>query len=161
MSQIEYRPGLLAYFQIPTSYWLELGLCGFGVTDTVGEIWTPHLDPEAETCITMAYLKDDVAQKIMDLPEENRDTAIIQRIEKVLPYFGSFVQGSMSFSWDESPFIKGTRSTAKFITLEELDILRGQDGRVHFAGEHLGSSYRGWMEGALESAHRVSSEIDA
>lgn len=160
MSKVEYRPGLLAYFQIPTTYWLELGLTGFGVTDTVGEIWTPHFDPKAKHCITIAYLKDSVAEEIMALPEDKRDEAIIARIENVLPEFSSFVQASMSFSWDETPYIKGTRSTSKFFSVKELDALRIPEGKIHFAGEHLGQSYMGWMEGALESASRVVGEID-
>jgi monoamine oxidase len=33
-------------------------------------------------------------------------------------------------------------------------------GRVHFAGDHA-STRPGWMEGALESAHRAVHEVQA
>jgi len=41
-----------------------------------------------------------------------------------------------------------------------IDTLGQREGRIHFAGEHT-SVYTGWMQGALESARRVTQEINA
>ena len=38
--------------------------------------------------------------------------------------------------------------------------LRQPEGRIHFAGEHT-SPWNGWMNGGLESGHRVAEEIKA
>jgi monoamine oxidase len=39
-----------------------------------------------------------------------------------------------------------------------LPVMRQTEGRVHFAGEHT-SLWTAWMNGALESAERVTREI--
>ncbi len=160
ISELEYRPGLLVYFEIPTEYWQTLGLSGFAVTDTVGELWSPGLDFKRETALTISYTKDDAARELLALPPDERIATVVRRIEEFLPDFHEFVLRSVSLSWDEDRLIRGTRSIAKFLSPAQLDLIRRPEGRIHFAGEHTASKRFGWMEGALESAHRVIAEIN-
>ncbi len=161
ISGLEYRPGLLVYFEIPTEYWQTQGLSGFAVTDTVGELWSPGLDFTRDTAITISYTKDEDAQELMALPQEERIATIAKRIEEFLPDFREFIQCSVSLCWDEDRLIRGSRSMAQFLSQDQMALIRRTEGKIHFAGEHTASLRLGWMEGALESAERVASEINA
>lgn len=159
ISLLANRPSLLVYFQMPTEYWTGQNLTGFGVTDTVGEIWTPILDPDSEMCLTISYTKDDAALELLAMPDEVRVATTVQRCAQFLPWFGDFVQKNVVISWDEDRLICGSRSTACYHSQSQMDAVRRAEGRVHFAGEHTASLQLGWMEGALESARRVTQEI--
>lgn len=159
ISDLEYRPGVLVYFEIPTEYWQTLGLSGFGVTDTVGEIWSPGLDPARATVITISYTKDKAARELMGLSQEERIATVARRMEEFLPDFREFIRRSVSLCWDEDRLIRGSRSMARFLNSKQLELIRRAEGRIHFAGEHTATMRLGWMEGALESAERVVSEI--
>ncbi|MFQ5499964.1 MAG: flavin monoamine oxidase family protein [Candidatus Zixiibacteriota bacterium] len=160
LSQLKYRAGMLIYFQIPTEYWLEQNLSGYGVTDTVGEVWTPGMDVTSPMCITLSYTKDEAALELLAMSYEERIRVTITRTEQFLPYFKSFVRESVALSWDEDDLIRGTRSTAMFFSPEQMETVRRPEGRIHFAGEHTANFRLGWMEGALESAQRVTREIN-
>ncbi len=161
ITELEYRPGVLVYFEVPTEYWQTLGLSGFGVTDTVGEIWSPGIDFSRDTAITISYTKDDAAKELMWMSQEGRIATIAKRMEEFLPDFREFVLRSVSLCWDEDRLIRGSRSVAKFLGPEKMELVRRSEGRIHFAGEHTASMRLGWMEGALESAERVTSEVNA
>ncbi len=160
ISGLEYRPGVLVYFEVPTEYWQTLGLSGFGVTDTVGELWSPGMDFSKDTAITVSYTKDDAAEELIGMSQEERIATIAKRMEDFLPDFREFVIRSVSLCWDEDRHIRGSRSVAKFLSPENMELVRRPEGRIHFAGEHTASMRLGWMEGALESAERVTSEIN-
>lgn len=69
--------------------------------------------------------------------------------------------GGTSHSWAEDEFTLGAFAMFEPYQLTELfdDVWR-PEGRLHFAGEHT-STKHGWIEGAVESAVRVASEICA
>jgi monoamine oxidase len=69
--------------------------------------------------------------------------------------------GGTSHSWTEDEFTLGAFAMFEPYQLTELfdDVWR-PEGRLHFAGEHT-STKHGWIEGAVESAVRVASEICA
>ncbi len=160
ISGLEYRSGVLVYFEIPTEYWQTLGLSGFAVTDTVGELWSPGMDLNRDTAITISYTKDSAAEELMALPQQERIAVVGKRIEEFLPDFREFIQRSVSLCWDEDRLIKGSRSMAKFLSPSQMELIRRPEGKIHFAGEHTATMRLGWMEGALESAERVTSEIN-
>lgn len=67
--------------------------------------------------------------------------------------------GGTSHSWAEDEFTLGAFAMFEPYQLTELfdDVWR-PEGRLHFAGEHT-STKHGWIEGAVESAVRVATEI--
>ena len=62
-------------------------------------------------------------------------------------------------SWTNDEFVRGAYSHLTVGQLEKLQPnLKTAVGNIHFAGEHTAENAPG-MEGALESAERVVSEI--
>lgn len=161
ISSLKYRNAMLIYFQLPSEYWHEQNLTGFGITDTVGEIWTPGLKTDSNSCITITYTKDDAALELLNMSQEERIAITIQRCNEFLPWFGDFVRERVALSWDEDDLIGGSFSTACFLPPQQMATMRRAEGKIHFAGEHVGTDHHGWMEGAMESAHRVADEISA
>jgi len=85
-----------------------------------------------------------------------RDLERLHGIEESLAYD---CVGGTSHSWAEDEFTLGAFAMFEPYQLTELfdDVWR-PEGRLHFAGEHT-STKHGWIEGAVESAVRVASEI--
>jgi monoamine oxidase len=67
-----------------------------------------------------------------------------------------------AWSWHEDPFARGGYA---FIDPgfdpAWLSVQARRAGRLFFAGEHTSANYQGYMEGALESAERVLTEVFA
>ena len=69
-----------------------------------------------------------------------------------------FVQGKL-IDWINDPYSLGAFSHyAPGYTLDHAENMVEQCGRIHFAGEHT-ATWVGFIEGALESAHRVVREV--
>ena len=69
-----------------------------------------------------------------------------------------FVRGCFH-DWIHDPLARGVHSHFQpGFVLTHMEHLAGPTGRVHFAGEHT-ATWSGFMEGALESADRVTREI--
>jgi monoamine oxidase len=93
------------------------------------------------------------------MSQDRRISEIADRCEEFLPGFKSRIICSRILSWDEHPYIGVTRSSVADLSREQVAAIRAREGRIHFAGEHAATLKLGWMEGAIESAHRVAEEI--
>jgi monoamine oxidase len=61
--------------------------------------------------------------------------------------------------WTKDPFSRGGFSHLRpGYVMKHLRSIAQPEGRVHFAGEHT-AAWSGFMEGALESAERVTEEV--
>src|SRR5690606_32192414 len=69
-------------------------------------------------------------------------------------------QGGASHSWIRYPYSAGAFTMFKPGQITELTPhISTPEGRVHFAGEHT-STVHAWIQGAIESGIRVSSEVN-
>lgn len=160
VSDLTYAPGCLIYHQVRTDFLRQKGLTGFAVTDTIGEVWHLTHDQEGERGIIVAYVRGELVQQFARLDERARASEALRRMETILPGITANTETSASVCWDEDEWSRGAQSMIWALDKQSRPIIRRPEGRVHFAGEHAASRHHGWMEGALESAHRVAHEVE-
>jgi monoamine oxidase len=69
-------------------------------------------------------------------------------------------RASVHWRWEEDPLARGGYAYVDpGFDPAWLPLLGRRSGRLFFAGEHTSANYQGYMEGALESAERVVSEM--
>ena len=93
------------------------------------------------------------------MPVKSRIGYAKMKFEQVLPFMKNSIERSYSRSWTKDEFARGAYSHLKIGQFTGLlPHIKSPVGHIHFAGEHTAENYPG-MEGALESADRVVSEI--
>jgi monoamine oxidase len=84
----------------------------------------------------------------------------IDEMDRVFPGMKHNFDGGMVKVWDNDPWVRGAFGFLRPGEVGSLDrFIARPEGRIHFAGEHA-SSLRGWIQGALESALRVTREVN-
>jgi len=92
---------------------------------------------------------------------EERKNAILEQLISILGPEASNPLGYIEKNWLEEPFICGAYQAVFPPNILHLagHTLRKPHGRIHWAGSETGRIWIGYMEGALESAERVTDEI--
>ncbi len=125
--------------------------------DSIHSVWEPNRDSPHPTLILWLSGRPP-SELITGIPEE-RIRAALAALEKKVPGATAHFVTGWSLNWTNDPFSQGAYS---YYSLGYLSThaahLPEPEGRLHFAGEHT-SPHSGYMEGALESAHRVVLEI--
>jgi monoamine oxidase len=149
------------YLQSRERYWQREGLSGFGETDHPMEVWDSTYGQPGTRGILMSYNR---GPKARPLGRESRAAQLrfgLSAIEHVYPGIRKNYERGFVKVWDSDPWARGA---VAYLLPGQVSSLQPHiahaEGRIHFAGEHA-SSLRGWMQGALESGRRVSSDIDA
>jgi len=156
-----YEHPCLVFLEVRTGFLKQLGLNGFAVTDTVGEIWNLTFDrPGQPLGILLSYTRGELARQYAAMDEPTRIDTIVQRLEVIFPGVGAAFERGVSKFWGQDEWILGAQSLAGRQPASEVAIMSRPEGRLHFAGEHTGSAHHGWMEAAFESGHRCALEID-
>jgi monoamine oxidase len=119
-------------------------------------------DQPGEDCVLDAYVGGDGARELdASYPDAaDRVSYVAKEIEAMLPQLGTLDPSSgRSRSWTTHPRFGGSFSLWKpgFVT-SFWQALREPYGRVHLAGEHV-ATVCGYVEGAVESGHRVADRI--
>ena len=91
---------------------------------------------------------------------ESRIKQTLADAETVFPGAGEHFEAARSKSWSQDPWQLGGLSAFAPSELSSIPVNARREGRILFAGEHT-SRWNGWMQGAIESAHRVVKEICA
>jgi monoamine oxidase len=93
------------------------------------------------------------------MSDSERLAAALEGMAMVYPRIRDQFEGGASKCWDSDEWSRGAYTWFKPGQMTSwLPHIARAEGRIHFAGEHT-STNPGWMEGALESAERVVSEI--
>jgi monoamine oxidase len=72
------------------------------------------------------------------------------------------VVGIHAHDWAGDPYSRGTWTVLRPGQVHAAwSALRAPEGRVHFAGAHTALRWPSFMDGAIESGHRVAAEVDA
>jgi monoamine oxidase len=159
----------LAYTQI-TKIYLQANRFDWDARNFGSSIWT---DTPCERIFNAAGKKGDnrgiftmwldgEGAKLPDkMSDKDRQHWGKTEFETALPLMKSAVDRTATKSWGNDEFVRGAYShftRGQFISLSPN--LKTAVGPIHFAGEHTAEKSPG-MEGALESAERVVSEITA
>jgi monoamine oxidase len=162
---LRYMPAARSYFQTRTPFWQRdplgpLGGLNLVGTDTIaGRVWnTTSQQADPSTGMLQAYMFDTEAVEFAAHGPRRVD-AIRRVLRDALPGLRNQVLATADKTWHEDPWAGGGWGWTRPGELARMfPAMRRPDGRVHFAGEHT-ALHAAWMNGALESAERVVSEV--
>jgi monoamine oxidase len=155
-----YSRTVKVFLQSSRRFWLKSNWSGHVTTDLPIERLTPDAgaDPASRGALT-AYPIANYTATLEAMSEEERVNTALSQARQIFPELESTFEGGVSHAWGLSPWQKGAFALHTPGQIGFLDVLAKAEGRIHFAGEHT-SPWTGWMQGALESARRVVSEIN-
>lgn len=142
-------------WQFESAWWLDEGFCGRLHTDgPLQQIWD---GTRGGVPVMNAYICGQRAVEWTQLADPVQ--ASLYELTQLFPQAKQhFVEGKLH-DWVNDPYSQGAFSNyAPGYVLEHSEHIGSPDGRVFFAGEHT-ASWVGFIEGALESAHRVVKEV--
>jgi monoamine oxidase len=136
-------------------WWKDRGFCGrLHVDSALQQLWE---GTRGSKPILTAYICGERAVEWTNLGDPVN--AGVYELTQFFPEAKElFVKGQI-FDWINDPYSLGAFSHyAPGYTLGHAENMVAPHGRIHFAGEHT-ATWVGFIEGALESAHRVTSEV--
>jgi monoamine oxidase len=151
--QCRYESATRVFFQLRDRGWLAPHWSGYGVTPDRWEIWHPTFTSDTTRSVLTLYVQGEAAQPFVALTPERRIEKALARLDALFPGVRERCEVMAQVCWDTEPWSLG----AQHIGDLPLDVAIRPEGRLHFAGTH--TSACGWMDGALESSHRVATEI--
>jgi monoamine oxidase len=165
IQKLRYMAAARCYFQTRSRFWERdplgpLGGLNLVGTDTMaGRVWnTSSQQADPRLGMVHAYMFDTEALEFAD-HGQRRAAAMRRLMRELLPGLRGQVTGVVHKAWQEDPWAGGGWGWVPPGDLHWMfPALRRVEGRVHFAGEHT-SLWIAWMNGALESAERVTGEI--
>jgi monoamine oxidase len=162
-AHLRYEHGARTFVQVGRRRWRDDGLCGFGVTDDLGEIWDSTFDKDGGRGILTVTAKGSLARELCETPAESRMEFVVGRLRAILPGIEADIERADTICWDSEVWSWGAwpvlrDSIAGSGRLETLLDIRAPEGRIHFGGDHTARHWIAWMEGALESGHRAAVE---
>jgi len=158
-SEVPFHSAVRIFLQMRRPYWRDDGHNGFGVTDTLGEIWDPHFDQNREPALLVCYAKDELARQIGELSETERLEYAITELEKVFPGAAAHFETGTSYFWDHQPWIGGGWPRIREFA-SRAKVFREPEGRVYFAGDYAADPrWLNMAEGAVESGQRAAESI--
>jgi len=148
------------YVQTRTRFWLEYGISGSALTDLpVMGVYERTINQPGTRGILESYQAGETARRATTMSDSERLAAALEGMAKVYPRIRDQFEGGASKCWDSDEWSRGAYTWFKPGQMTAwLPHIARVEGRIHFAGEHA-STQPGWMEGALESADRVVTEI--
>lgn len=160
---LRYMPAARHYVQTRTEFWEHdplgrLGGLDLVATDTMaGRVWNTS-SQQPRLGMVHAYMFDTEALEFAG-HGQGREQAMQRLLAQLLPGIEDQVVGVASKAWQEDRWAGGGWGWVPPGELHwMLPAMRGHEGRIHYAGEHT-SLWIAWMNGALESAERVVSEV--
>jgi monoamine oxidase len=163
--RLQYLALARCYFQTRSRFWERdrlgpLGGLNLVGTDTMaGRVWNTSSQQEHPRLgMVHAYMFDTEALEFA-AHGHRRVSATYRLMRRLLPGIRGQIVGVAHKAWQEDRWAGGGIGWVQPGQLRWMfPAMRAVEGRVHFAGEHT-SIWAAWMNGALESADRVTAEI--
>jgi monoamine oxidase len=108
-----------------------------------------------------SYTWGQPARRLAAFSQDERHDVTLRNLSKVHPQLREkdMVEKVVSWSWDTNPLSAG--AFCWFAPGQHDALYRdviSAEGRIFFAGEHASLTHT-WIQGAIESAHRVVQEV--
>ncbi len=161
VTTLPYQPISIAFLTVAAPYWEKDGLPASMWTDgPLGAVLAQRYgaSPDEVTGL-MVFGRGALAQYWDRMGKEAALNLIVSELERLRPASNGLVKAAAYHSWAMEPFNGG--DWAYFNPGQITAFAREMSapaGRIHFCGEHTGTSNRG-LEAALESSERVVIEV--
>ena len=150
------------HVQFTNRHWVGLGSNGETYADTgYQNTWEVSRAQAGASGLLVNYTGGNIGASFGSGTPSSRAQQFLTQVEPVLPGITSKWNGKATLDyWQAYPWTKGSYSYwkvgqyTKFSGMERL-----RQGNCHFAGEHASIDFQGYLNGAVESADRVVSEI--
>ena len=154
-----YQSATRVFVRFRTRFWEAEDLNGWGTSDWPEELWHPTWDAPGSEGVLLTYLRGARATELDGLDGDACVARVLAHWDEFLPGASSHVASGTSHSWQRDPWSRAAWASPTPTQDAELtSALARPEGPLHFAGEHV-SGARGWMNGALESGLRATTEI--
>ncbi len=155
-----YSRTVKVFLQSRTRFWQKQGFNGIASTDLPIERTTPDpgVGPDDRGALA-AYPIGGYTASLERMSEDERVRVAFDQARQIFPELAESFEGGAAHCWGLQRWQQGSFALHNPGQIGFLDTLGKTEGRIHFAGEHT-SPFAGWMQGALESAHRVVREIN-
>lgn len=160
IDELAYSKTTLIAFRVDEPYWEQDGLPPTLWTDTpIGQLLAFPYGPGGETQSAYLWMMGDDATEADKLSSQQLLEKSKTILERIRPKAAKALAPLKVFSWQKERYTGGTWASwaPGQISAFANEIGRAH-GRIHFCGEHTARLDRG-MEGAMESADRVTLEI--
>lgn len=144
------------------AWWREKGLSGIANTpDEPIEALADSSSPDGKPGILVAFASGLRAVQLSQMESETRKAAILAYLQKVLGQASKHPTDFVSMDWISEPFSQGGFASRWGIGgwSRQQNSLMSLDHGIHVAGTETAAEWRSYMEGALQSAERVSTEV--
>jgi monoamine oxidase len=150
------------FFLVPKKpFWDEDRLPPMMWTDTPVERIFPQRDPDGRLLSLTCWIDGANAIRLDAMPESEQIAFVLSELARIRPSTGGNLEVARIVSWAREPFSKGAYANFHPGQVTRLKPVMAKPWhRLHFAGEHTAFTSPG-MEGALESAERVTDELVA
>jgi monoamine oxidase len=161
IQELKYFPVDKVFLQMQSQFWKKNAQSGFANTDLLSERFLA-LGPDSpdQRGLLLSYVIGNKAAKLDEMDVQSRVKQTLADAENVFPCAGEHFEAARSKSWSQDLWQQGGLSAFGPGELSSIPVNARGEGRILFAGEHT-SRWNGWMQGAIESAHRVVKEICA
>ncbi len=167
--QLHQRPKNLVLGQVikniivyERAWWRDLGLSG--TADTPSEpigFLADSSNNAGQPGILVALASGTHAKSLSQMDSETRKTLILNYIQKVLGEAPVPLKDFVSMNWISEPWSLGGYASRRAIGgwINCQNTLTTPCDPIHFAGTETATEWRSYMEGALQSAERASTEV--
>jgi monoamine oxidase len=168
MASVQMSNACKVVWQSKYRFWEEENHIYGGISwtkDIITQIWYPSFGFNRESGVLVgAYNQDDKADEFQTYSREKRLDIALKGGEKLHPGFKEkvFAQNGVSIAWGKMPYQAGGWATDTSFTqpalFEQLKRADAMSQVVYPAGDWY-SYWPGWQEGALDSAHYATDNI--
>jgi monoamine oxidase len=161
VEQLPYT-AITQFFMVPKrAFWDDDKLPPLMWTDTAVERLFPQRDADGRLMSLTCWIDGANAIKLDAMPEADQIAFVLGELARIRPSTKGNLDVARIVSWAREPFSKGAYSNYRPGQCTRLKPVMAKPWqRLYFAGEHTAFTSPG-MEGALESAERVTDELVA
>jgi monoamine oxidase len=158
---LQYTSVTKIFVQTTTPVWERKSLAGMAFTDLpVMFVATPSTYLRSKKGVLEAYASGRNARALQAMSPEHRLQAAVAALEQIYSGVRAEYECGVSICWDEDEWSRGAYPWFHPGDMAALlPHIAPAEGRLHFAGEHT-SVLPGWIQGAMESGHRVAREVN-
>jgi len=160
--EVGYSSVSRAFIQCRRRFWIDEGLSGYAFTDLpIKFMWDGAPGHRSGRGLLQCFMTGAHARQFAGLDDEERLFSALESVQQVFPAIRDNFESALFKCWDEDGYSPGAFAYFKPGQISRcLPYLRRSEGRLHFAGEHLGPLlFRGLAQAAMESGRSAASEI--